>query len=100
MIVSQLDGPQWSAHWTSLEGQGDFDGEIRPAFRKPGEAAGGWQAIRVPFNGRWSLRLTYEPRDLAEGATISIVAWIAWAFVALAAGLRRKAGRETSAPSS
>ncbi len=99
VIVSQLDDPQWSAHWTSLEGQGDFDWEIRPAFRKPGDTAGGWQAIRVPFDGRWSLRLTYEPRDLAEGATISIVAWIAWAFVALAAGLRRKAGRETSTQS-
>jgi hypothetical protein len=89
VIVSQLDDPQWSARWISLEDQGEYDWEIRPAFRKPGEAAGGWQAIRVPFNGRWSLRLRYEPRDLTEGAATSIVAWIAWAVTALVAALRR-----------
>ncbi len=74
VIVSQLDDPQWSARWSSLEGEGDFDAEIRPAFRKPGETAGGWQHVKVPFNGRWTLRLTYEPRDVVEG-TGDLDAW-------------------------
>jgi hypothetical protein len=92
VIVSQLDDPQWSAHWTGLDGQGEYDDwGIQPAFRKPGETAGGWQAIEIPSNGRWSLRLTYQPDDLVEGTAISFVAWIAWAVGALAAGLRRKA---------
>src|SRR5262249_40310964 len=90
VIVSQLDDPQWSARWVGLEGQGEYDGGIEPAFRKPGDTAGGWQAIKVPFNGRWVLRLTYEPRDVLEGAGISLVAWICWAVCALAAGLRRR----------
>jgi hypothetical protein len=89
VIVSQLDDPQWSAHWSSLDSPFEDDWEIRPAFRKSGETAGGWQVITVPGRGRWSLRLKYEPRDLVDGTATSIVAWIAWAFVALAAGLRR-----------
>ena len=90
VIVSQLDDPQWSARWISLEGEGDYPWEIRPAFRKPGDTAGGWQYIKVPFNGRWSLRLTYEPRDVLEGTAISIMAWMSWAVCALAVGLRRR----------
>ena len=96
VIVSQLDDPQWSARWSSVEGEGDYDWEILPAFRKPGETAGGWQHIKVPFNGRWSLRLTYEPRDIVEGTAISIMAWVSWLVCALAVGLRRKSGPSTS----
>ena len=48
MIVSQLDDPQWTARWIGLDGQGEFDGEILPAFRKPGDTAGGWQTSRSP----------------------------------------------------
>jgi hypothetical protein len=92
VIVSQLDDPQWSARWIGLEGQGEFEERIRPAFRKPGDTAGGWQAIKVPFNGRWALRLTYEPRDVLEGAGISLVAWVGWAVCALATALRRRTG--------
>ena len=33
VIVSQLDDPQWSARWVSLEGEGEYAWEIRPAFR-------------------------------------------------------------------
>jgi hypothetical protein len=93
VIVSQLDDPQWTAHWIGLEGQGEYVRPIRPVFRTANQAAGGWQAIKAPYDGRWTLRLTYEPHDLVEGAAASIVAWIAWAFTALATGLRRKAGR-------
>jgi hypothetical protein len=92
VIVSQLDDPQWSARWIGLDNQGEFREEIRPAFRKPGDIAGGWQAIQVPFHGRWRLRLTYQPRDVVEGAGISLIAWIGWAFCALVAALRRRGG--------
>jgi hypothetical protein len=91
VVVSQLDDPQWSARWIGLDGQGEFRGKILPAFRKPGDTAGGWQAVEVPFRGRWTLRLTYEPRDVLQGAGISMVAWISWASCALAA-LRRRPG--------
>jgi hypothetical protein len=97
VVVSQLDDPQWSARWVGLDGQGEYPGEIRPAFRKPDETAGGWQAIEAPQGGRWMLRLTYEPRDVLEGVAISTIAWIAWAFCALAAALRRRP--RPSAPS-
>lgn len=93
VIISRLHDPQWSARWINLDGEGETDWEIRPAFRPPDQAGGGWQSIMVPWNGRWSLHLTYQPHDLNEGAATSIVAWIAWAFTGLAAGWRRYAGR-------
>jgi hypothetical protein len=93
VIVSQLDDPQWSGRWVDQEDEGEFDAEIRPAFRKPGETAGGWQYVKVPYNGadrRLSLRLTYEPRDVLEGTWISFMGWMAWATCAVAAALRRR----------
>ena len=67
VIVSQLADPQWTARWIGLDGQGEFDGEILPAFRKPGETAGGWQRVEVPGSGRWTLRLEYDARDVVGG---------------------------------
>ena len=93
MIVSQLADPQWTARWIGLDGQGEFDGEILPAFRK-GSRPGGWQRVAVPAPGRWTLRLEYDARDVAEGAAISTIAWLSldlggdfrWRFNAGAAG--------------
>ena len=48
VIVSQLDDPQWTARWIGMEGQGEYAWEIRPAFRTPGDTAGGWQPSRSP----------------------------------------------------
>ena len=50
MIVSQLADPQWKARWIGLDGQGSFDGEILPAFRKKRQP-GGWQCLEVPASG-------------------------------------------------
>ncbi len=66
VIISQLDDPQWKAEWLSLDGQGDYPGKIKPAFRSPGEHAGGWQYLKVPFDGRWELHLVYEAEDFAR----------------------------------
>ena len=91
VIVSQLDDPQWSARWIGLEGQGDLPGNVQPAFRRPGDAAGGWQVVEAPMiGGRWRLDLFYEPYDLVAGAAITVVAWTAWIFCALAVALRRR----------
>jgi hypothetical protein len=96
VIVSQLDDPQWSARWIGLQGEGDYHGEIKPAFRRPGDAVGGWQYLKVPFNGRWALHLTYEARDVLEGTAVSTMAWMSWVLCALAVSLRRRAGTSPS----
>ena len=92
VIVSQLADPQWTARWIGLDGQGEFDGEILPAFRRVSKQ-GGWQRIAVPASGRWTLRLEYDARDVAEGAAISIVAWLSWMLAALSAAFQPLRGR-------
>ncbi len=90
VIISQLDDPQWQAHWISLDGQGDYWGDVEAAFLSLGEDSGGWQYLKVPFDGRWELRLTYEPDDLREGVVISLLACSCWATGAIAVLLRRR----------
>jgi hypothetical protein len=97
VIVSQLADPQWQAHWIGLDGQGEMDGKIAPAFRK-GSRPGGWQRIEVPASGRWTLRLEYDARDVAEGAVISAVAWFSWLMAALSAALQAWRGKTRPVP--
>jgi hypothetical protein len=97
VIVSQLADPQWKARWIGLEGQGRRDDPILPAFRKRGEP-GGWQRVEVPGRGRWTLRLEYEPRDVAEGIAISTLAWLAWLAGALQALIRSGTRRIPTEP--
>jgi hypothetical protein len=92
VIVSQLSDPQWQAHWSGLDGQGEIDRPILPTFRI-GNELGGWQRVKVPGPGRWTLRLHYEARDIAEGLAISIVAWVSWIFVAIVTAVRTVYGR-------
>jgi hypothetical protein len=92
VIISQLHDPQWTARWIGLEGQGEKDMPILPAFRRWGEP-GGWQRVEAPGEGFWLLRLEYDPRDAAEGAAISTIAWTAWWIGALSLGLRALARR-------
>jgi hypothetical protein len=108
VIVSQLADPQWTARWFGLDGQGEVAGTILPTFRTkshqgaapvevlPMIAPDGWQRIPIPASGRWTLRLEYEARDLAEGAAISSVAWLSWIMAALATAI--KSGRGRSRP--
>ncbi len=83
VIVSQVADPQWTARWIGLDGQGEFEGEILPAFRK-GTKPGAWQRLAVPASGRWTLQLEYEARDVAEGAAISLIAWLSLVVAAIA----------------
>ncbi|HEX3451054.1 MAG TPA: hypothetical protein VHS97_22560 [Isosphaeraceae bacterium] len=81
VIVSQLADPQWTALWVGLDEQGKLAGEILPAFRR-GTHPGGWQRIAVPGSGRWTLRLKYDARDVADGAVVSTIAWLCWLMAA------------------
>jgi len=92
VIISQLADPQWQAHWTGLDGQGEYDGPILPTFRKENEP-GGWQRVKVPGLGRWTLRLNYDARDVVEGVAISIIAWVSWILVAVTTTFRSVYGR-------
>ena len=87
VIVSQLADPQWTARWIGMDGQGVRPGKILPAFRKESQP-GGWQCVAVPPRGRWTLRLEYDARDVAEGAAISTVAWLSWMLAAVFTALR------------
>ena len=92
VIVSQLDDPQWSVRWSAWTARANSGGRSCPpsASRATPRAAG--RPIQVPFIGRWTLRLTYELCDVVQGAGISMVAWICWAFFFALAALRRRPG--------
>jgi hypothetical protein len=87
VVVSQLHDPQWTALWIGMEGQGEYEMPILPAFQEKDEP-GGWQRVEVPGEGFWMLHLEYEPRAAAEGAAISTMAWTAWWIGAIALGLK------------
>ena len=95
VIVSQLADPQWQARWINLEHPRMTQPDIRPAFRKAGENSG-WQCIRIPGAGRWTLGLQYEANDVAIGFLISFIAWAGWLLVLLRTGART--WRATAAP--
>jgi len=97
VIISQLADPQWKARWIGLDGQGVVDGEILQAF-SPESQPGGWQRVAVPDSGRWTLRLEYDARDVAEGAAISTVAWISWMMAAVSAIFQAWRGRSVPGP--
>jgi hypothetical protein len=77
VVISQLADPQWNAYWISRDNDRRFDDVVRPVFFKNNEP-GGWQSVRVPGKGHWTLHLEYEALDLAQGAAISTVAWVTW----------------------
>jgi hypothetical protein len=95
VIISQLADPEWTATWIGLEGQGEFVGRILPTFRK-GRETGGWQRVRVPGPGRWTLRLEYQADDLTEGMAVSAAAWICWCVAVLVTGLKALSGHSHS----
>ena len=85
VLVTQLADPQWQAGWTDEAGA---ERCRRRSCRRSGgrERDGGWQRVRVPGPGRWTLHLEYQARDVREGLAISAVAWLAWG-IALAISL-------------
>jgi hypothetical protein len=97
VILSQLAEPQWKARWIGLDGQGEYSLPILPTFRKKGEP-GGWQRLEIPGEGRWTLHLDYEPRDVVEGLAISMIAWVSWLIVGLNSVLRSGTRRPRTRP--
>ncbi len=87
VVISQLSEPQWKAHWIENKTKKRIDAPVSPVFRKDNEP-GGWQSVWVPYTGRWTLYLEYEAADVAEGAAISIVAWVTWFLVFLCASIK------------
>ena len=66
VIVSQLADPQWTAH-VDRSGRARCGDERDPAGIPQRIAAGGLAASRGSRAGRWTLRLEYDARDVAEG---------------------------------
>ncbi len=74
VLLTQLDDPEWRAVWRGPSGE-------RPATIVRlfvNESGAGWQGVRVPGPGRWTLRLVYRGRAAAEGLAVSGVAWLGW----------------------
>jgi hypothetical protein len=88
VIVSQLADPQWKARWSS-ESRPGVEAEILPTFRLK-ETDGGWQRVKVPGAGRWTLHLEYEARDVNLGRAISGLTWAVWCLVLGAAAVRTR----------
>ena len=91
VIVSQLADPEWKARWIDLDGRRNGEDKIVPTFRKKGEL-GGWQRVKVPAPGRWTLRLEYDASDVELGLAISTVAWMSWMLAAAFTGFRAARG--------
>ncbi len=51
---------------------------IQRLFAYGGTEHGGWQGVRIPGAGRWTLRLEYQGRAAYRGLAISAVAWFVW----------------------
>jgi hypothetical protein len=92
VIVSQLADPAWRARWIRPDGASLGEDDILPTFRKVGKS-GGWQRLKVPAPGRWTLRLEYDAREVAAGLAISTVAWMSWLTAAAVTVLRAARGR-------
>jgi hypothetical protein len=91
VIVSQMADPQWQAGWTSESGY-DRAPAILPTFRRK-ESDGGWQRVRVPGPGRWTLHLEYVARDVQQGLAISAAAWLAWGLLLVGSAIRNNRGK-------
>ena len=72
LVFSELADPQWRAVWTGLNGE--QYGMIHRAFGRPNQGA--WEAVHVPGNGDWTLRLIYRGVDVEVGLAISLIAWL------------------------
>lgn len=85
VVISQLADPQWRARWVGKASE--QPGTIHAVFRAKGQ--GGWQAVRVPEPGRWTLCLDYDARDVRQGLVVSGVSWFLMLGAVVFAGRRR-----------
>jgi hypothetical protein len=92
IVVSQLADPQWQGRWIGLDSEDQAPAEILPTFRR-GLSEGGWQRVRVPGPGRWTLRMEYVAVDIARGLAVSAAAALLWVIaLAWAAARSRRRG--------
>ncbi len=89
VIITQLADPQWRARWLDRDGRGALPAEILPTFRSRG-SEGGWQRVRVPGPGRWTLHLEYVATDVTQGLVISSASWLIWCLMIAAAAIRAR----------
>jgi hypothetical protein len=94
IIVTQLADPQWHGRWIVLDTEDQTPAEIVPAFRR-GPSDGGWQRVRVPGPGRWTLRMEYRAVDIAQGLGVSATAALLW-VIALVWATARSTRRDVS----
>lgn len=92
VVLSKTFDPEWQAVWVGPEGD-------RPATVE--RVLGGWQGVRVPGPGRWTLRLEYRGRAALIGLAVSAAAWSIWVWGwarlgGRRAGARRAGGGEAS----
>jgi hypothetical protein len=73
-VMSQLDDPEWRGRLTGPSGTSDVAVE-----RVFGNRVAGWQAVRIPDAGRWTIELVYRGRAARFGLAVSAVAWAALA---------------------
>jgi hypothetical protein len=73
VLVSQLAEPQWRAHWIGIDGR-TLPAAIQAVRTNAREW--GWQAVKVPGPGRWTLRLEYVARDVQVGLIVSGVSFL------------------------
>ncbi|WP_435011018.1 hypothetical protein P12x_002310 [Tundrisphaera lichenicola] len=69
VVLSRTFDPEWRARWSGPSGD-------RPA--KVVRVLGGWQGVKVPEPGRWTLHLDYPGRAAWLGLTVSSIAWSVW----------------------
>jgi hypothetical protein len=89
VVITQLADPQWRARWSGGTGREELPAEILPTLRR-NATEGGWQRVRVPGPGRWTLHLEYVARDVRAGLVISAASWLVWCLVAAAAAVRTR----------
>lgn len=71
VVVTQLADPQWRARW--IGPGGEQDALIEPIFGANPDI--GWQSVKVPGPGRWTLRMDYDAWDVRLGLGLSVGAW-------------------------
>ncbi|HWE38535.1 MAG TPA: hypothetical protein VG406_18335 [Isosphaeraceae bacterium] len=85
VLVTQLDDGDWRAEWRG-------EGRSSPA---PIETVfGGWQAVRLPEPGHWTLRLSYRGRAVWQGLAVSALAWACWVVFGVVLWRRRLGDEE------
>lgn len=89
LVLSRLADPQWRGEWSGPTGT--IPATILRAFGRPGQGA--WQAVEVPGQGNWTLRLTYVGEDVWIGLGVSGIAAGGLLALALAARFCFRSGR-------